>query len=179
MLCSSCQQKSTLQVPGKCKNCSSPTTHFAYGLCPPCGTKLDQCVWCETPLNATVSAIPTSSVYVTKVREASDNGKTFKSLHPGEEIHVEMDEDQYSGKEWDVRKPLDSMFRLKSKGPFVQDPNNGQYGTRTFVFEVVYSGKGDLDFHEVQRIWSWWGSSGSTTQPVPGGKQFKSTFDVK
>jgi len=179
MLCNHCQSKQTLAVPGKCKNCGGVTTHFAYGLCPTCGQKLDQCLWCEAPLNAGQPAILVSSVYVTKVRESTDNGKTFKSMHVGEEIHMEMDEDQYAGKEWDVKAPLPSGFKLKTKGQFSQNSQNGQYGVRTFVFEVVGTAGGDIELHEVQRTWSWWGSGYGSSTPVAGGKQFKATFQVK
>lgn len=180
MLCSHCQQKQALAVPGKCKNCGGVTTHFAYGLCPDCAQKLDQCEWCEAPRNGIQQSLPVSSVYVTRVREAaSDHGKTFKSLRPGEEIHIEMDEDQYAGKEWDVVTPLHSCFRLKLKGPFVQNPNDGQFGSRTFIFEVASSGQGEIELQEVQRIWSWYGTGSGSTTPVAGGKQFKATFQVK
>jgi predicted secreted protein len=125
------------------------------------------------------TSLPVSNVYVTKVREATDLGKTFKTLRPGEEIHIEMEEDQYSDKEWDVTKPLHACFRLKLKGPFVQNPQDAQYGTRTFIFEVVGSGSGDIELHESERGWSWYSTSTGTNTPVAGGKQFKCTFQVK
>jgi predicted secreted protein len=179
MLCKHCEQKQTLAVPGKCKKCGGVTTHFAHGLCTDCAKSLDQCQWCEAPLNAIQTSLPVSNVYVTKVRETTDLGKTFKTLRPGEEIHIEMNEDQYSDKEWDVTQPLSDCFRLKVKGPFVQNPQDGQYGIRTFIFEVVGSGSGDIELHEAERGWSWYSTSTGTNTPIAGGKQFKATFQVK
>lgn len=179
MLCKHCEQKQALAVPGKCKKCSGVTTHFAHGLCADCAESLDLCQWCESPLKAIETSLPISNVFVTKVREATDFGKTFKSLRAGEEIHIEMDEDQYSDREWDLTKPLASCFRLKLKGPFVQSRQDGQYGVRTFIFEVVASGSGDIELHESERGWSWYSTSTGTNTPIAGGKQFKCTFQVK
>jgi predicted secreted protein len=100
-------------------------------------------------------------------------------LRTGEEIHIEMNEDQYSDKEWDVTEPLSACLRLKLKGQFVQNPQDRQYGSRTFVFEVVSSGSGDIELHEAERTWSWYGTTAGSTAPVAGGKQFKCTFQVK
>ena len=120
-----------------------------------------------------------ANVFFTKVREATDQGKTFKGLLPGEEIHIEMDEDQYSEKEWVVTGPLAACFRLKLKGQFVQSQQDPQYGIRTFVFEVVGTGTGDIELHEIERGWSWYSQRTGISTIVAGGKQFKCTFQVK
>jgi predicted secreted protein len=137
------------------------------------------CNRCQQTLVVAGECKNCGGVYLTKVREATDLHETFKGLRAGEEIHIEMNEDQYSGKQWEVTKPLHTSFRLKLKGPFVQNPQDGQYGTRTFVFEVVGSGSGNIELHEVQRVWSWFSTISSSTAPVVGGKQFNCVFQIK
>ncbi|MBK7747972.1 MAG: hypothetical protein IPP57_27045 [Candidatus Obscuribacter sp.] len=181
-LCTTCQGKHTLNVPGKCVSCSSLTTHFAYALCDACSAKQDECEWCQTPLSAGANsplAATATGVFFVTCRDVHA-GQTFK-LRIGEEIHVILPEDQYSWKEWDVKPPLNrSMFRLKSRGGFVPDPGNSQYGTREIVFEVLANGTADIEIYEVQRTWSWgWSGGQQTSQPVPGGKVWKATYDVK
>ncbi len=184
MLCDPCSKKTSLSVPGKCTKCGGLTTAFAYQICPTCSDDLDSCESCAGPLDAdaltAAATTAATNVYVTTVRMA-DNGKKFGGIRIGEEIHIILDEDQYSGAEWDVVQPLDGSFKLKSTGQFMQNGNNPQYGSRTFVFEVRYSGPADIEFHEVNRYRGWYGygggSGGSTV--LPNGKKFKASFDVK
>lgn len=182
-LCQTCSTKNTLNVPGKCTSCGSLTTHFAYALCDACSAKQDECEWCQVPLSAGASspltATQSGTFYVT-CRDV-DDGKTFK-MRIGEEIHITLPEDQYKWREWDVKPPLNrSMFRLKSRGNFVPDQGNPQYGTRTLIFEVLAHGTDQIEIYEVQRTWTWGYTGGyqQTSQPVQGGKVWKATFDVK
>lgn len=179
-LCSNCQTKHTLNVPGKCVSCGGITTHFAYALCDACSQKNDECEWCQVPLSAGASSPLVSTAagtFFVTCRDV-DDGKLFK-LRIGEEIHIILPEDQYKWTEWDI-KSCPRIFRLKSRGNFTPDPGQSQYGTREFVFEVRAQGNDLIELHEVQRTWSWgWGSSTQTSTPVPGGKQWKATYDIK
>lgn len=180
-LCNTCSTKSTLNVPGACQKCSGLTSHFAHALCDPCSEELDECEWCRTPLTANSSSpiANAAGIFYTTCREG-DNGKTFKGLSRGEQIHVILGEDQYQMKEWQVKRPLPGIFKLISRGQFTPDKNNPQFGVREFVFEILTSGQGQIEFEECQRTWSWWGNQGSTIgQPVPGGQSWKADFDVK
>lgn len=180
-LCQSCQGKHTLNVPGKCTSCGSLTTHFAYALCDACSAKQDECEWCQTPLSAGASsplAATQAGVFFVTCRDV-DDGKTFK-MRIGEEIHVTLPEDQYAWREWDV-KSVPYGLKVKTRGNFVPDQGNPQFGTRTIILEVRASGNYLLELHEVQRSWSWGWSGGSSGggQPIPGGKIWKANFDVK
>lgn len=181
-LCTTCTPKITVQVPGNCSKCNAVTTHFAYRLCNSCSTQLQECEWCQVPLaggpSTSTTPVGATPYYIT-VR-TPDAGKIFKNLNIGEEIHVVLDEDQYAWIEWDVNTYTWGRFRLKNRGPFVPDPQNPQYGTRTFEFEVIGSGQGDIQFHEVHRTWSWgWRSGSSGGGVVAGGKTWKADFQVK
>ncbi|MBX9942046.1 MAG: protease inhibitor I42 family protein [Candidatus Obscuribacterales bacterium] len=180
-LCQTCQGKSTLNVPGKCTSCGSLTTHFAYRLCDACSAKQDECEWCQTPLSAGASsplAVTQAGVSFVTCRDV-DDGRTFKNMRVGEEIHVILPEDQYAWKEW-ATKSLPYGLREKVRGAFTPDQHNPQYGTRTIIYEVRANGNYLLELHEVQRSWSWgWSGSQPTLQPIPGGKVWKATFDVK
>jgi len=182
MLCNPCQQKATIQVPGSCTKCSAMTTHFAYKLCNACSQQLQECEWCQIPLQAgttSPTATPQPTPYFVTVTD-KDAGKTISGLRRGEQIHVILDEDQYSWREWDVdTKNSSSNFKLLQRGQFVPDPQNPQYGTRTFVFEVVSTGQGAIKMHECQRSWSWgWIPRPVTLTPVVGGKTWDATFQA-
>lgn len=181
MLCDPCTKKNSLAVPGKCTKCAGMTSAFANQLCATCSDDLDSCESCACALDADVqtaaATTAATNVYVTTVRMA-DNGKKFGGMRVGEEIHIILDEDQYSGAEWDVVQPLDGSFKLKSTGQFMQNGNNPQYGSRTFVFEVRFSGPADIAFQEVNRYRGWYGGTGGSTV-LPNGKKFKASFDVK
>ena len=179
-LCTPCQGKTTINTPGSCSKCSAPTTHFAYRLCNGCSTQLDECEWCQVPLKGVpTTPVARTTVYTTKLAD-KDDGKTIKNLSIGEQVHITLEEDQYSWREWDVKTYNRGRFRLLSRGQFVPDPSNPQYGTRTFEFEVVGSGTGDIEMHECQRTWSWWGHpSSGPGAPVQGGKTWKADFTVK
>jgi hypothetical protein len=180
-LCSTCKPKVTLSVPGQCQKCSGLTSHFAHALCDACSTQLDECQWCRIPLSAG-SASPiigkTGIAFIT-VRHV-DAGKTFKNLRIGEEIHIVLNEDQYKWREWNVKRPLNYNFKLKTRGNFMPDQGNPQFGTREFVFEIVGTCTDTIEFEEVQRTWSWYGSTSSSIgTAVPGGQTWKANFDVK
>ena len=181
MLCDECENKpAALAVPGTCNMCSGLTSAFAYQLCADCSFDHDLCERCGCTLEDEDedNVVQTTNAYVTTVRP-TDNGKTFGSLRPGEEIHIILAEDQYSNAEWDVIKPVHSCFRLKTAGVFTPDPKNAQYGTRTFVFEVQHSGNGSISFCEVQRYRGWFGGTSGTSSVIPNGQIFQATFDVK
>jgi predicted secreted protein len=180
-LCTPCQGKVTINTPGSCTKCNAPTTHFAYRLCNACSTHLQECEWCQVPLQGAPSTAPVqagATPYFITLND-KDDGKTFKNLQIGEEIHVTLEEDQYSWREWDVNTYNRGRLRFLSKGQFVPDPANPQYGMRTFKFEVVGSGNGDIELHEVQRSWSWWGGGHQGGTPVQGGKKWKADIVVK
>jgi len=180
-LCTGCSSKSTLNVPGNCQKCGGLTSHFAHALCDGCSDLLDECEWCRTPVS-TGSSSPVATaagIFYTTCRDG-DKGKTFKNLSRGEQIHVILAEDQYAWKEWNVKRPLPSAFRLLTRGQFTPDIGNPQYGTREFIFEIVGTGLAAIEFEECQRTWSWWGSqSSSIGSAVPGGQTWSANFDVK
>jgi hypothetical protein len=180
-LCTNCTPKVTLSVPGQCQKCSGLTSHFAHALCDACSTQLDECQWCRVPLSAgSASAIMGKTGIAFVTCRHVDAGKTFKNLRIGEEIHIILNEDQYKWREWGVKRPLSSNYKLKTRGNFMPDQGNPQYGTREFVFEILYSGNADIEFEEVQRTWSWYGSqSSSIGTAVAGGQTWKANFDVK
>jgi predicted secreted protein len=181
-LCTTCQTKTTINSPGSCSKCSAPTTHFAYRLCDSCSQQLQECEWCQIPLNggpnSSIVARGATPYYVTL--RMPDDGKKTKNLNIGEQVHIVLEEDQYTWREWDVKTFNRGRFKLISRGQFVPDPSDPQYGTRTFVFEVIGSGSADIEFHEVTRTWSWgWGDGSGGGQPVQGGKTWKHDFEVK
>ncbi|MGC5276187.1 hypothetical protein ACPXAM_23915, partial [Escherichia coli] len=85
--------------------------------------------------------------FITKVT-AKDDGKTIKGVRTGEHVEITLDEDQYAGKEWGL-KSKDWQFNAVSSGQFTQNPQNPQYGTRSFVFSCSNAGIGDIELHEV------------------------------
>ncbi|MBU6452429.1 MAG: hypothetical protein KGS72_11660 [Cyanobacteria bacterium REEB67] len=180
-LCTTCSSKHTLSVPGQCQKCSGLTSHFAHALCDACSVLLDECEWCRVPLSAGAASSISSKTGIAFITcRHVDAGKTFKNLRIGEEIHIFLNEDQYKWREWNVKRPLPSNFKLKSRGTFVPDPGNPQFGQREFVFEILSAGQNDIEFEEVQRTWSWFaGQSSSIGQAVQGGQSWKATFDIK
>jgi hypothetical protein len=180
-LCTSCSSKHTLSVPGQCQKCAGLTSHFAHALCDACSTQLDECEWCRVPLSAGSASAVNSKTGISYVTARhTDAGKHFKNLRIGEEIHVVLNEDQYKWREWNVKRPLPGNFKLKSRGTFVPDPGNPQYGTREFVFEIVSNGRDTIEFEEVQRTWSWYGGQTSSIgQAVQGGQSWKADFEAK
>jgi len=184
MLCTTCENLPLpTNVAGSCKNCTGQTSFFAYKLCDDCSEKLDQCERCETPLNAPSSPIiaPGSTKLSVTVKD-KDNGTTLKDMHPGEEVIVILEEDQYSQTEWGVDYASRSMFSLKSNGGFVPYPNQYQKGTREFIFEVVSTGNSDIEMEEKVRTYSWWysgHSSSPSTTPAPNGRKWKVTVQSK
>jgi hypothetical protein len=179
MLCKTCENLPLpTNVAGSCKKCSANTSYFAYKLCSDCSEAVDQCERCEAPLLAPSSPVaPVSNAYRITLQD-KDDGTTHPGMHPGEEIVIHLEEDQYSQTEWGHKKTktYGSIFRLKANNGFT--PYSGQYqlGTRELVFEIVGTGTEDLELEEKVRAYSWYGSYPSPgTTPAPNGKGWKVT----
>jgi len=180
MLCDTCDKKTPSHFLGNCtkQGCNNTTTSFSFKLCDDCSEELDECAWCRGPLSGGNNNNPATQTGVrfVVVRDA-DKGRTFSGLAIGEEVHVELSEDRWSGKEWAVKSLPRGILSQYGSSTFIQDPTSLQYGTRKFVFDIHRTGSGDLEFHEVQRSWGWWGGGG--TAPVQGGQTFKVTIKIK
>lgn len=179
MKCQTCQNKQTSWGLGFCKKCSSTTPSSGFMYCDKCAQQLQQCQVCGTGMGSGSSASVSShcgpTPFAIKVT-SKQNGQTIKGVRTGEHVEITLDEDQYSGKEWGLNS---KNWRFSSEGTpqFVQNPRNPQYGTRTFTFSCGSAGTGEIELHEVQRSYSYWGGGGGTT-PAPGGQTFKVTIEV-
>lgn len=180
MKCDGCKNKQLNYGLGFCRKCSATTPSNSCHLCDACSTQLSQCEVCGTGIGSQASgssyASPGGNTYKVTLR-AKDNGKTIGSVRVGEQVEIELDEDQYSGKEYGV-KQKDSQFGLAGN-TFTQNAQNPRYGARSLLFDCLRPGTGEIELHEVQRNWySGWGGGGGHT-PVPNGKTFKVTVDVR
>ena len=178
MLCKTCENLPLpTNVAGTCRKDNAQTAFFAYKLCSDCSEKLDQCERCEAPLNAPSSPLvaPGSTVYTVTLND-QDNGKTLPGMHPGEEIIVVLEEDQYSQTEWGWVLNYSNTFRLKANNGFTPYPGQYQKGTRELIFEVKGTGQFDLELEEKVRSYSWYSSNPApSTTPAPNGKRWKCT----
>mgnify|MGYP003386571808 CR=1 FL=1 len=179
MKCTPCHSKHVVWGLGFCKKCGGTTQSSMYKCCDKCAQQLQQCQVCGVGMGAGSTSTPTQpgpSVYIIKV-DAKDNGQTITGVRTGEHIEIMLDEDQYAGKEWGI-KNVPSAFAKQHNGEFTQNPQNPQYGVRTFLFDCQRAGIEDIELHEVQRSYSYgWGGGGGYT-PVPGGKTFKVTIEI-
>ena len=181
MKCTGCSSKHVNFGLGFCRKCSATTASTSYTLCDACAKQLSQCQMCGIGVGTTSGAIAATatgpSPYMVRVTDKQD-GQTITGVRTGEHVEISLPEDQYSGKEWAV-KTKDWSFSTVSSGTFFQNPQKPQFGVRVFVFDCTRSGKASIEMHEVQRYWGYgWGGGGGTT-PVPGGKTFKITGDIK
>lgn len=177
-LCTSCSSKKPSHISGSCCGtpngtpCGASTTSYDFKLCDSCATALNQCTWCQRPLNGTAgnTTIAAGIVFVT-ARDA-DNGKKFK-MNPQEQLHVTLDEDSWSGVEWAIDS-CDPGLHPQLGNVFTPDPSNYQYGTRQFIIDIRSSASGQtgkVRLHEVTRsYYGYYGSRGG--QPVPNGKKW-------
>lgn len=179
MKCQSCQNKNTTWGLGFCKKCSATTPSSGYLYCDNCSQQLSQCQVCGIGMGSSASSHAVASgktPFATKLT-VKDNGKTVKGVRTGEHIEITLDEDQYSGREWGL-KSKDYELSTVSSGQFTQNPQNPQYGTRTFVFSCQSAGIADVELHEVQRSYSYGWGGGSGTTPVQNGQTFKVTVEI-
>lgn len=180
MLCSTCQTKTPSHFLGHCTKtpCNKVTTSCNFKLCDDCSKQLQECSWCRGPLSGSASNPTVSSGVRFVTSRDNDNGGTFKGLQIGQAVHIQLTEDTWSGKEWGVRSYSRGNISQYGTPTFTQDPNNQQYGTREFVFDLHSLGTFDIELHEVTRTHSWWGGGGGG-QPVQNGKTYKVTVVVK
>lgn len=179
-LCVTCQSKTPMAFIGHCVKCSQPTTSFNFQLCDNCSQQLQECKWCRNPLSSTSSysytTTPANTKFIVVDEQTYPTGSTVKGVNVGEQVHVRLVEDRWSGKQWGF---LRSGWGIQMVGsPTIKpDPHNNQYQWREFVFDVTKSGiTADIEFHEVSGYgWSW---SYSVT-PVVNGKKYKVTIKVK
>ena len=178
-LCSTCQSKQAQHFLGTCQKCNTVTTSFNYQLCDTCAEQLQECKWCRTPLGAgSHSSVAAASTVLHVVKRDADNGCNIKGMNIGEQVHISLEEDQYSGKEWGIKSTSYGIGN-PSGSTFAPDPQDPQYGTRTFVFDLYKSGSFTIELHEVSRYYGWgWGGGGGST-PVQNGKTWKCTVQVK
>lgn len=182
MKCTSCQPKQVNFGLGFCRKCSATTASSSYTLCDACAKQLSQCQMCGIGIGTTGSTGTTTtrsgpSPYKVKVDDKM-HGQTVTGVRTGEQVEITLPEDQYAGKEWGINNK-DWNFSTVDSGTFYQNPNNNRYGVRVFVFDCVRSGLATINIHEVQRYYGYgWGGGGGYT-PVPGGKTFKITIDIK
>jgi predicted secreted protein len=182
MLCQSCQKLALpTNVAGSCRSCTQHTEYFAYKLCADCSETLDQCERCEVPLNLPASqlVLPGSVAFQVMLKDV-DNGKTVSGMHIGEEVVVQLEEDQYSQTEWGVKNQsaIGAMLVLVANNGFT--PYTGQYqkGTRELVFEVINNGHITLELEEKVRQYSWYRQTAAPSSvTAPNGKQWK--VDIK
>lgn len=177
-LCSTCQNKKPQVFLGTCRKCSAVTTSFDFQLCDTCAQNLQECKWCRAPLGATSPSGPvhqTASPYF-YVKQDSDNGATIKGATINEQVHVQLSEDQYSGKQWGIKTTGFGIGRPSAGGTFAPDQGNPQFGRRIFVFDLKHTGTYDIVMHEVSRGWGWGGGGGGT--PVANGKTWKITVKI-
>lgn len=186
ILCPSCQNKRASHISGgNCNgkpsgaNCTAITASLSIKLCDSCAANQNMCKMCMCNLSGVgTTPTPTVSGIVFITARDADNGKTFSSMKVGEQIHIELDEDQWSGKEWDVKSTGVGLSRQLGS-QFIQDPTNYQYGTRKFVIDIRQAASGIsggvIELHEVYRSWYYRYS----TTAVPGGKTWKILVDVK
>jgi hypothetical protein len=156
---------------------------YDFKLCDSCSTALDQCKWCLASLsNTAATATHTASTGISFVKVIDqDNGKTFKSMQVGDQIHIELEEDTWNGAEWDVKACGTGLHR-QIGSQFTPDPTNYQYGTRLFIIDVRAGASGltgDIELHEVQANYGYyyWGYNQGTTV-LPNGKKFKISVQV-
>lgn len=179
MLCTKCENLPLpTNVAGSCKKCGGNTAFFAYKLCDDCSEALDQCERCEVPLQAGYSFVgggPTA--YRVVLTDKDDQTGIAKppayQMRTGDEIVVQLEEDQYGQTEWGFDRKYGSIFRLKSNNGFTPYPGQWQKGTRELVIEVVNTGSEDLVLIEMVRSYSYWGSSNPSTTPAPNGKTWQ------
>ena len=189
-LCTSCQSKTPSHLTGfACQGmvsgsrCATTTVSMNFKLCDSCATNMNQCQWCLAPLNgpSTTSQQTATNIPFIVVVD-TDNGKTFKGVAVGDQVHIELEEDTWGGAEWDVKSVGSGMAR-QIGSQFTNNPNNYQFGMRKFIIDVRAgaSGRtGDIELHEVQRNYgySYWGHQ-QQSGPVPGGQTFKVSITVK
>lgn len=177
MLCKTCENLPLpTNVAGSCRKCAGHTAYFAYKLCDDCSTALDQCERCEAPLKAGYTPITQPSTAFRITLRDKDDGTSHPGMHPGEEIVVLLEEDQYGQTEWGHKKTktYGSIFRLKANNGFTPYPGQYQKGTRELVFEIASTGNEDLELEEKVRTYSWYGSYPTpSTTPAPNGKTWK------
>lgn len=183
-LCKKCENlPQPTNVAGSCKKCGGNTAFFAFKLCNDCAENLDQCERCEAPIVGTSSGSSSSSgpSAFRIVLQDADDGGSRNGMHPGDEIIVQLEEDQYGQTEWGHKKTkyYGSIFRLKANNGFTPYPGQYQKGTRELVFEVTATGTEDLELEEMVRTYSWYGGGYSpSTTPAPNGKTWKVTIDA-
>lgn len=190
-LCATCQKKNPSHISGSCgakpqgQPCNASTTSYDFKLCDSCSTQLDQCKWCLASLSATGStathSASTGIPFITVTDQ--DAGKTFKSMAVGEQIHIELDEDTWSGAEWDV-KSCGSGLHRQIGSQFTPDPSNYQYGRRKFVIDIRAAASGltgDIELHEVSasNYGYWYYGYQQQKTALPNGKHFKISVQVK
>ncbi len=182
MKCQTCTGKNLVWGLGFCKRCGGTTPSNMYRCCDKCAQDLQQCQVCGIGMGpgASSSSSNTTSkqnAYLVKVIDRN-NGQTIKGVRVGELIEITLEEDQYSGKEWGI-KNCPAAFDKQDNGVFTQNPQNPQYGVRTFTFACKQVDIASLELHEVQRSYGYgyWGGGGGTT-PVNGGKTFAVTIEV-
>ncbi len=188
-LCTSCQNKKPSHIAGfACQGlvqgarCTTTTVSMNFKLCDSCATTMNQCQWCLAPLNSTGSSQTTTATIPFVAVTDSDNGKTFKGLAVGEQVHIELEEDTWGGAEWEIKSCSPGLVR-QIGSQFTNNPNNYQFGMRKFVIDIRAgaSGRtGDIELHEVQRNfgYSYWGYQ-QQSGPIAGGQTFKVSIAVK
>lgn len=188
-LCPTCSNKTPSHIGGGgCTGkpngnaCNTITTSISFKLCDNCAQAINQCKWCLANMNGSGTnpgSTPVGIRFIT-VRD-TDNGKTFKNMNVGEQVHIELDEDQWSGKEWDIKSTGVGLNRQMAS-IFIQDPTNYQYGTRKFIIDIRSSASGQtgvIEVHEVTRRYGGWYGYGYGGTPVPNGKTWSIKVEVK
>lgn len=187
-LCQGCSAKTPSHISGTCMGrangtlCGAPTLSYDFKLCDPCSTLLGQCSWCQSPLNSTTTSTSlTKSGVMFAFANDNDNGRSF-TLKVGQQLHVELNEDSWSGVEWSIDRCDAGLSAQSSVGVFTPSANNYRYGVRLFIIDVTHNAAGrtgNVRLHEVTRRYYsyYYGSSGG--QPAPNGKKWSCSVVVR
>lgn len=161
-LCTGCASKTPSHISGTCMGraqgtiCGAPTLSYDYKLCDACSNLLGQCSWCQTPLTGGTTTSATKSGVLFAFANDNDNGKTF-TLKVGYQLHIELDEDSWSGLEWAIDR-CDTGLVAQPSPVFTPSAQNYRYGVRLFIIDVNQAAAGRtglVRLHEVTR--HYWG----------------------
>jgi predicted secreted protein len=142
ILCGEHQGMHALHATSQCTNCMQHQKSVSFPICEPCAEEMECCQFCLEPIEEDMSTPQTKGVFFVRKGDKDNGGNV--SLKTGEEVHITLPEDSHTGQEWVVDDYTFGLLDNQSRGTFVPDPGDYQYGTRTFVFSARRSGTGEI-----------------------------------